>query len=35
MERGRIVERGTYEELLGRGGAFARLAARGAEDPVP
>jgi ABC-type glutathione transport system ATPase component len=31
MERGRIVERGTYEELLERGGAFARLAARDAQ----
>jgi ATP-binding cassette subfamily B protein len=34
MERGRIVERGTYEELLERGGAFARLAARDAQDAV-
>jgi ATP-binding cassette subfamily B protein len=34
MEHGRIVERGTYEDLLARGGAFARLAARDAEDPA-
>ena len=26
FERGRIVEVGGYEELIGRGGAFARLA---------
>jgi ATP-binding cassette subfamily B protein len=35
MERGRIVERGTYEELLERGGAFARLAARDAQGDEP
>jgi NHLM bacteriocin system ABC transporter ATP-binding protein len=28
MERGRIVEEGSYEELIARGGLFARLAAR-------
>ncbi len=28
MEAGRVVEAGTYEELLQRGGAFAQLAAR-------
>jgi ATP-binding cassette subfamily C protein len=28
MQGGRVVESGTYEELLGRGGVFAQLAAR-------
>jgi ABC-type multidrug transport system fused ATPase/permease subunit len=28
MQAGRVVEAGTYEELLQRGGAFAQLAAR-------
>lgn len=31
MERGRIVERGTYEELLAADGSFARLAAQDAR----
>ena len=35
MEQGRIVERGTYEELLGRGGAFAALAAQDARRDEP
>jgi len=26
MERGRIVERGTHEELVGRGGRYFELA---------
>ena len=28
LERGRIAEIGTYDELMGRGGAFHRLAQR-------
>ena len=32
MERGRIVERGTYEELLARGGVFAELARQDARE---
>jgi ATP-binding cassette subfamily C protein CydD len=31
LESGRIVEKGTYKELLASGGAFYRLATRGAE----
>ncbi len=33
LDRGRIVEIGTYEELLSRGGRFAELAAR--DDGFP
>lgn len=32
MERGRIVERGTYEELIARGGVFADLARQDQQD---
>lgn len=32
LERGRILERGTYEELLAAGGAFSRLAAADALE---
>jgi ATP-binding cassette, subfamily B, bacterial len=44
LRQGRIVERGTYEELVGRGGLFAELALQdarregagpAAEDPLP
>jgi ATP-binding cassette subfamily B protein len=33
LDRGRVVERGTHDELLVRGGRYATLAARGV-DPV-
>jgi ATP-binding cassette subfamily B protein len=33
LDRGRIVEVGTYRELIARGGRFAELAAR--EDGTP
>ena len=33
LDRGRIVEVGTYAELLARGGRFATLAAR--DDVLP
>jgi ATP-binding cassette subfamily B protein len=33
LDRGRVVERGRYEELLVRGGRFAELAAR--DDGIP
>ena len=33
LDRGRIVEVGTYAELLARGGRFAELAVR--EDVLP
>jgi ATP-binding cassette subfamily B (MDR/TAP) protein 1 len=32
LEAGRVVERGTYDELLERGGAFARLASAGSTS---
>lgn len=35
LERGRIVERGTYQELLARGGAFAALAREGGGAAWP
>jgi ATP-binding cassette subfamily B protein len=35
LDRGRIVEAGTYGELLARGGRFAALAARDDVLPVP
>jgi ATP-binding cassette subfamily B protein len=35
LDRGEIIERGTHEQLLERGGAYAALVARDvAEDPV-
>jgi ATP-binding cassette subfamily B protein len=31
LDQGRLVERGTHEELLDRGGRYAELVARDAE----
>jgi ATP-binding cassette subfamily B protein len=35
LDRGRVVEVGTYDELVARGGRFAELASRDAPDAAP
>ncbi|HEV7750578.1 MAG TPA: ABC transporter ATP-binding protein, partial [Baekduia sp.] len=34
LDGGRLVERGTHEELLERGGRYAALAAQGEKTPA-